>query len=261
MEDTLLGSGPSVERIRNQINQAVESGVNILIYGENGVGKELAARNIYRKSSRQEGPFVKINCEILPKMMLSSKLYGNEGGFFSGTEPNQGRQHKISNGCVLFFDKIHVIPLSIQAEIFQMIRRDKLLQPGLNRSKSTGPLILSTSTHALEPDVQEGKFDEKLYHLINGMQIYIPPLRNRTEEIPTLIDYYLEKYAFQFKNSLPLQPDSNVIQQLMRYQWPENIDQLRDVVQRFLTLGDWTIIVEELLSSARKTSHSLNMVS
>lgn len=261
MKNTLVGSGPCMERIREKINHAAESGSNIIIYGEKGVGKELTARSIYLKSSRQSQPFVRIDCESLPEKVLGDKLFGYENGSLTGAQSSQFDKPGIWEGCVLFFDKIDVTPLSIQSEIFHVLRNDKISRSELNRSKLSGFLILSAATQALEPEVRAGKFNEKLYHLINGTQIYIPPLRNRVEEIPALIDYYLKKYAFSIKNDLQLHPDINVMQQLMRYQWPENISQLKDVVQRFLTLGDWEVIVEKLLSNTSKTAHGFNSVS
>jgi DNA-binding NtrC family response regulator len=260
MEEILVGSSPFMEKLRAQIIHAAASGLNVVIYGENGVGKELAARSIYRESSRQGRPFVKIDCAALPEKMLESRLFGHENGFFTGSESSKCGKHEILQGCVLFLANIETMPLSIQHEIFRVLQNDKFSPPGFKRSKLAGPLVLSTAVHTLEPDVQAGKFNEKLYHLINGIPIYIPPLRNRAEEIPALIDYYLKKYAFQFKNSLQLQPDMTVMQKLMQYQWPENINELRDVIQRFLILNDWEAVVENLLSDSQKTSHRLNTV-
>jgi DNA-binding NtrC family response regulator len=260
MKEILVGSSSFMEKLRAQVIHAAASGLNVVIYGENGVGKELTARSIYRESSRQGRPFVKIDCAALQEKMLESRLFEHENGFFTGSESSKCAKHKMSKGCVLFLDKIAAMPLSIQHEIFRVLQNDNLWPPEFKRSKLAGPLVLSTAAHILEPDVQAGKFNEKLYRLINGIPIYIPPLRNRAEEIPALIDYYLKKYAIQFQNNLQLQPDMTVMQKLMRYQWPENINELQDVVQRFLILGDWESVVENLPSDSSKTAPRFNTV-
>ena len=201
MATPLIGTSESIERIRELIEHAADTGLNILITGESGVGKEVVAQNLYYKSQRKNKPFIKINCAALPEGLLESELFGYERGAFTGAERKKRGKFELAHKGVLFLDEIGDMPLALQAKLLRVLQSGEFAQLGSEKEVTADAWVIASTNQNLGENVKKGLFREDLYYRLNIIKIYIPPLRNRPEDIPPLIDYFIERYASQFDRS------------------------------------------------------------
>jgi two-component system, NtrC family, response regulator AtoC len=244
----LIGVSQSVERIRELIDHVADTGLNIVITGESGVGKEVVAQNLYHKSPRKTKPFVKVNCAALPDGLLESELFGFERGAFTGAERKKRGKFELAHEGVLFLDEIGDMSFSLQAKLLHVLQSGEFAPLGSEREMKTDTWVIAATNHDLEKSIKSGKFREDLYYRLNIIKIFIPPLRERPEDIPPLVDYYIDRYISQFENKQMLKPGSHIMQQLMDYSWPGNVRELQNALKRFLVVCDWEEIVDELNS-------------
>jgi transcriptional regulator with PAS, ATPase and Fis domain len=246
MGTPLIGVSQSIDRIRELILHVADTGLNIVISGESGVGKEVVAQNLREHSPRSKKPFVKINCAALPEGLLESELFGYERGAFTGAEQKKRGKFELADGGVLFLDEIGDMPLLLQSKLLHVLQSGEFSPLGSEKEIKTDTWIIAATNHELEKDIKSGKFREDLYYRLNIIKIYIPPLRNRPEDIPHLIDYYIKLYASQFDRKQIIKPEPHLMEKLISYHWPGNVRELQNIIKRVLVMGDWEEIVAEL---------------
>jgi two-component system, NtrC family, response regulator AtoC len=253
----LIGVSQSIERIRELIDHVADTGLNIVITGESGVGKEVVAQNLYHKSPRRTKPFVKVNCAALPDGLLESELFGFERGAFTGAERKKRGKFELAHEGVLFLDEIGDMSFSLQAKLLHVLQSGEFSPLGSERGFVTDTWVIAATNSELEKSIKNGKFREDLYYRLNIIKIFIPPLRERPEDIPPLVDYYIDRYVNQFDNKQMLKPGSHIMRRLMEYPWPGNVRELQNVLKRFLVVCDWDEIADELKSSATTSEQAL----
>jgi two-component system, NtrC family, response regulator AtoC len=250
----LIGVSQSIERIRELINHVADTGLNIVITGESGVGKEVVAQNLYHRSPRRTKPFVKVNCAALPDGLLESELFGFERGAFTGAERKKRGKFELAHEGVLFLDEIGDMSFSLQAKLLHVLQSGEFSPLGSEKGFITDTWVIAATNSELEKSIKNGKFREDLYYRLNIIKIFIPPLRERPEDIPPLVDYYIDRYVNQFDNKQMLKPNSHIMQRLIEYPWPGNVRELQNVLKRFLVVCDWDEIADELSASNKKIS-------
>ena len=242
----LIGSSASIERIRELIDHTVDTGLNVLITGETGVGKEVVALNLYYKSQRKDKPFIRVNCAALPEGLLESELFGYERGAFTGAERKKRGKFELADKGVLFLDEIGDMPLSLQAKLLRVLQSGEFNPLGSEKEVTADAWVIASTNQNLGENVKKGLFREDLYYRLNIIKIYIPPLRERPQDISLLIDHYLTKYTSQFGKIRLTTPSPNIIEKLISYYWPGNIRQLENIIKSCIVVGNWEEVVDDL---------------
>ncbi|WP_054031720.1 sigma-54 interaction domain-containing protein [Desulfatitalea tepidiphila] len=256
MGPPIIGVSENIRRVRELIEHVAHTGLNTVILGESGVGKEVVAQNLYQLSPRLGKPFIKINCAALPEGLLESELFGYERGAFTGAEQKRKGKFQLAHGGVLLLDEIGDMSLALQAKLLHVLQSGEFAPLGSEKDFKTDTWVIAATNHDLKQDIGEGKFREDLYYRLNIITIFIAPLRERLEDIPPLIDYYLNEYAPQLKGEHLVRPARELIEQLKSYHWPGNVRELQNVLKRMLVLGDPEKIVYELLSGSLTNSRA-----
>jgi two-component system response regulator AtoC len=246
MEIPLIGTSESIERIRRLIGHSADTGLNVLITGESGVGKEVVAQNLYYKSHRKNKPFIKVNCAALPEGLLESELFGYERGAFTGAERKKRGKFELAHEGILFLDEIGDMPRSLQAKLLRVLQSGEFAPLGSEKEVTADAWVIASTNQNLGENVKKGLFREDLYYRLNIIKIYIPPLRNRPEDIPALIDYFIEKYASRLDRNKISKPDSDAMEKLIAYNWPGNVRELQSILQSCMVIGNWKEVVDDL---------------
>src|SRR6056297_247056 len=250
-EDEMIGSGPLMDTILERIHQSAASDAKVLITGENGTGKELVAREIHRRSSRAEAPFVEVNCAAIPDTLLESELFGHEKGAFTSAVSRRKGKFEMAHGGTLFLDEIADMTLSAQAKVLRAIQEQQFERVGGEKSINVDIRLLTATNKDIEEEIAAGRFREDLYFRLNVVPIRVPPLRERIKDLPLLVEYFMNKY-----NPIPDQPPrkftSEAMKSLQRYSWPGNIRELKNFVERI------NIMTDEQEISAEVVTHFLN---
>ena len=242
----LIGKSESIERIRELIDHVAGTGLNVIITGESGVGKEVVALNLSHKSPRKDKPFIKVNCAALPDGLLESELFGFKRGAFTGAYQNKRGKFELAHQGVIFLDEIGDMSLSLQSKLLHVLQSGEFAPLGSERDVKSDVWVITATNQELEKKVKEGLFREDLYYRLNTIRIDIPPLRNRPEDIPPLIDYYIEEYSSEFDGKRISKPDAKVIEKLKAYNWPGNVRELQNILSRFRVFGNWGEIVNDI---------------
>ena len=250
MGPTLIGTSKNIIKTRELIKHVAGTGLNIVISGETGVGKEVVAQKLYESSPRKGKPFIKINCAALPEGLLESELFGYERGAFTGAERKKRGKFKIANEGVLFLDEIGDMSILLQSKILHVLQSGEFAPLGSEKEIKTNTWVMAATNHDLVQDIKNGNFREDLYYRLNIINIHISPLRERIEDIPLLIDYYMKIYNSQFDRKNLTKPDKNVMEKLLSYHWPGNVRQLQNILKKYIVLNDWEKIIEELPGGA-----------
>lgn len=248
MSPPIIGHSKEIMRIKELISHVADTGLNILISGETGVGKEVVAQNLFKLSPRSSKPFVKINCAALPDGLLESELYGYERGAFTGAERKKKGKFELAHQGVLFLDEIGDMSLPLQSKLLHVLQSGEFAPLGSEKEMKTDTWVLAATNHDLEKESKNKTFREDLYYRLNTINIHIPPLRERPEDIPLLIEYYINEYSSQFKHKDLVKPPELVVDTLKDYHWPGNIRQLQNVLKRILILGTADEILQALPS-------------
>jgi len=252
MRPPIIGVSESIIRIRELINHVAHTGLNTVITGESGVGKEVIAQSLYQKSPRLGKPFIKINCAALPEGLLESELFGFEKGAFTGAEQKRKGKFQLAHGGVLLLDEIGDMSMPLQAKLLHVLQSGEFSPLGSEKEFKTDTWVLAATNHDLTLDIKEGKFREDLFYRLNIINIFLPPLRERPEDIRPLIDYYIKEYSSQLNTSRLDIPDNSVIQKMIGYHWPGNVRELQNVLKRMLVLGNCGQIMDEVISNSSK---------
>lgn len=238
MENELIGTSKNIRRIRELIDRVARTGLNTIVCGETGVGKELVVQSLYQKSDRVGKPFVKVNCAALPDSLLESEMFGYEQGAFTGAERRRRGKFEQAHGGVLFLDEIGDMTLPLQSKLLHVLQGGDFTPLGSEKTVKTNAWVIAATNHELEKELAAGRFREDLYFRLSAIKIYIEPLRNRQEDIPYLIDYYIEKYKREFNARELMMPRQETIDRLCAYTWPGNVRELQNMLKRVMILGD-----------------------
>jgi len=231
-----LYEGEKMARVVEMIEQVADTDVTVLIEGESGVGKELVARALHDQSSRKTMPFIKVNCAALPEELLESELFGYERGAFTGAYRRKPGKFELAHGGTIFLDEIAEISPSLQAKLLQVLQDGEFARLGGRRDIQVDVRVLVATNKNLEEHVRSGRFREDLYYRLNVLNIHVPPLRERTEEIPILIQYFLEKYSRKYDKSIPtLSREASDL--LLNHDWPGNVRELENMIKRLVGYG------------------------
>lgn len=241
----LFNSTPRMREIRDTIDKVATTSASVLIRGESGVGKEVVARMIYTRSQRSNKPFIKVNCAAIPNDLLESELFGFEQGAFTGATRSKPGKFELADGGTLFLDEIGEMHPALQAKLLHVLQDGEFSRLGAKQDMSVDVRVVCATNKILEQRVAEGLFREDLLFRINVVTIHVPPLRERRDEIPGLIEYFLRKYSNVYHRKVtPLSEE--VMNFLMQYSWPGNIRELENLCKRYVIVGDATQIVREL---------------
>ena len=234
--DELIGSSRAVEDVRELIAQVAPTEATVLVLGETGTGKELVARGIHHMSARRDRVLVKVNCAALQETLLLSELFGYEKGAFTGAVGRKQGRFEIADKGTIFLDEIGEISPEAQVKILRVMQEREFERVGGNQTLKVDVRIIAATNRDLEEEVRRGRFRDDLYFRLNVIPIHTPPLRERKEDIPDLVDYFVRKHGPRMNRRIE-SVDPRAFERLMRYDWPGNIRELENVVERALVLG------------------------
>lgn len=252
-EGIFIYASDQMHRIKEILDQIANTDVTVLIQGESGVGKEVVARSIHLNSFRQEKPFVKVNCAALPQELLESELFGYEKGAFTGAYRQKPGKFELANGGTIFLDEISEISLSLQGKLLQVLQDREFSRLGGKKDIRVDVRVLVATNKNMEEGVKNGRFREDLYYRLNVVNITIPPLRERREEIPIFVEYYLDKFSKKYQKKVTPLSDK-MMKVFSQHHWLGNVRELENVIQRLIVLGNEKAIIEELTPVTKKES-------
>jgi len=246
----LVGVSRNLRRVRELIDQVAETGFNVIVCGETGVGKELVVTSLYEKSNRLGKPFVKVNCAALPDTLLESEMFGFERGAFTGAVHTRRGKFEQANGGVLFLDEIGDMSLPLQSKLLHVLQGGDFSPLGSEKQVQTDVWVIAATHRHLEREVEQGSFRDDLYYRLSTISIYIEPLRNRPDDVPVLIDYYIKKYSDELGAKTATRLSGETFAKLSNYPWPGNVRELQNVLQRVIVLGESEETIDTMLASA-----------
>ena len=256
----IIGKSESIDTVGEKISLVANHGINVLISGETGVGKEIVARNVYFESSRVGKPFIKINCAALPEGLLESELFGHEKGAFTGAEKRTRGKFQLANNGVLFLDEIGEMPLRLQSKLLHVLQDGEFSPLGSENSAKTNAWIIAATNCDVKKAVMNKEFREDLYYRLNIIRIEIPPLRDRREDIPLLMDHFIEKYRSNLKGRSISKPSGRIVEKMLAYHWPGNVRQLQNVILKTIVLGNWEEVLAEVSEEIDNTPSSVTEI-
>jgi len=239
------GNSEKMRAIATVIEQVADSDVGVLIRGESGVGKELVSRAIHQRSTRRNRPFVKVNCAALPAELLESELFGHERGAFTGAANTRIGKFEQADTGTLMLDEIGEMKPALQAKLLHVLQDGEFTKLGSNKRVQVDVRVVAATNRDLEKMMLSGEFREDLYYRLKVIELTVPPLRERRDEIPTLIDFFIARYARKYNRQA--RPLSEHLRQLfMTYDWPGNIRELENMIKRVVILQDEQLVVREI---------------
>jgi len=247
----LLGKSESIRSVFEQVAKVAPTGARVLIRGESGTGKELIAREIHERSKRSHGPFVKINCAAIPEELIEAELFGSVKGAYTGSVATREGKFEEANGGTLFLDEVGDMSLRVQTKLLRVLQEEEVEKVGDNRTIKVDVRVIAATNKDLDEEVSSGRFREDLYFRLSVVPIVSPPLRSHPEDIPLLVNAFLDAYCAE--NGLPRKTlHSNVMELLERYSWPGNVRELRNQVERMVIMSAGNVIqLEDLASEIR----------
>jgi two-component system response regulator PilR (NtrC family) len=253
---TIIGTSEPVHRVFELITQVADTKTNVLISGESGTGKELVARDIHQQSERRDAPFVAINCGAIPENLLESELFGHVRGAFTGALSNKEGLFESANGGTLLLDEIGELSPPLQVKLLRVIQERRIRRVGGTNDVAVDVRILSATNRNLVDEVAAGRFREDLYYRLNVIQILMPPLRDRREDIPLLVNHFVEKFQEELGRSVAAISDE-AMARLMDHDYPGNIRELENAIERAVALSrDGQIGLDALPSSVSRRESS-----
>ncbi|WP_136808452.1 sigma-54 interaction domain-containing protein [Desulfosediminicola flagellatus] len=242
-EGTMVGSSKSLRQLREMVRRVAKSDATILITGESGTGKELVANMIRESSDRNRKPFLKINCNTINDSILESDLFGYEKGAFTGADSQRHGKFEVVDGGTIFLDEIGDISPRMQAALLRVLQDGEIIRVGGNTPIQIDVRIIAATNNDLPKAVQDGSFRLDLFYRLNIINISIPPLRSRKEDIIDLVSHFIRRYRRAFKKDINFLPQS-VIDRLIKHDWPGNVRELENVIQRSILMSKSNVITE-----------------
>ena len=241
----MIGESGPIKKIKDTIEKVAPTDARILITGENGVGKELVARWIHEKSNRNTGPMVEVNCAAIPSELIESELFGHEKGSFTSAVKQRIGKFETANGGTLFLDEIGDMSLTAQAKVLRALQEGKITRVGAEKDINVDVRVITATNKNLLKEVDDKNFRLDLYHRLGVIIIHVPSLNERREDVPLLVDYFLDMIATEYgqpKKAI----DQKAMDALQQYDWTGNIRELRNVVERLIILSAKTISIEDI---------------
>lgn len=252
----IIGMSPVMLKLKEQITIIAPTDAWVLIRGENGTGKELVAQTIHRMSKRSHKPLVEVNCAAIPEELIESELFGYEKGAFTGAGVTKRGKFDLANGGALFLDEIGDMSLKTQAKVLRILQEQRFERVGGNKTIFVDVRIIAATNKDMEKEIAEGRFREDLYYRLNVIPIEIPPLRERIEDIPLLLETFVAGFARKMGKE-PLKIDAKIYECLQAYNWPGNVRELRNLAERMVILSRHDILTcNDLPQSYRVASRS-----
>ena len=249
----IVGKSAALRNVLNQVEVVAPTDSTVLLLGETGTGKEVIARAILNVSSRSNRPFVKLNCAAIPSGLLESELFGHEKGAFTGAVSQKIGRFELANGGTLFLDEVGDIPLELQPKLLRVLQEQEFERLGSTRTVRVDVRLIAATNRDLEEMVAEKQFREDLYFRLNVFPIRIPPLRERSEDISLLVQYYVDKYSQRMNKRIDVVPEETMAA-LCRYSWPGNIRELQNLIERAVIMTPGNVLqiqVSDLQESNR----------
>ncbi len=252
----MIGCSPAFQKIRNLIDRVAPKDVTVLISGESGTGKELVARDLHEKSIRKDKPLITMNCAALPENLVESELFGHEKGAFTGAHSQKKGKFEFADGATLFLDEIGDMSLPTQAKLLRVLQEGTFQRIGGNRTLKADVRVIAATNKDLQEEIKKGAFREDLYYRINVVQIHIPPLRERKEDIPLLAEHFFKKYNELYSKQIRKISDHAMIQ-LAEYAFPGNVREFQNLIERAVIMeqGD-ELALDFLPKSSFQIPHS-----
>ncbi len=245
----LLGNSPSIRLMREKIAMIADSRGTVLLQGESGTGKEIVARAIHESGPRRNGPFIRINCAAIPESLLESELFGYERGAFTGAVQSRQGKFELANGGTLLLDEISEMPFAMQAKLLRVLQEREFMRLGAKYATKSDVRIIATTNRNLHEEIKERRFREDLFFRLNVIPLCISPLRQRKEDIPLLVQHFVESFCAE--NSKPLlQVSDKAMASLVRLDWPGNVRQLQNVIERAVIMSTGPELDELILDLA-----------
>lgn len=233
----MIGESKAISHIKDMIEKVAATDARVLITGPNGTGKELVAHWLHEKSDRSTGPLIEVNCAAIPSELIESELFGHVKGAFTSAVRDRAGRFEAANGGTIFLDEIGDMSLSAQAKVLRALQESKVQRVGSDKDIKVDVRVIAATNKNLNKEIEEGRFREDLYHRLAVILIQVPPLNDRREDIPLLIEHFANKIAEQ-NGTAPKSFSAKAIKQLQEYDWTGNIRELRNVVERLIILGE-----------------------
>ncbi|HMK43834.1 MAG TPA: sigma-54 dependent transcriptional regulator [Dissulfurispiraceae bacterium] len=237
----LVGNSPEIRRVYDLIEKVSRSDSTILVLGESGTGKELVAKTIHASSKRAEKPFVPVNCGAIPTELLESELFGHEKGAFTGAVAMRIGRFELADGGTVFLDEIGEMPSILQVKLLRVLQERAFERIGGTKTVQTDVRIIAATNKKLEDAVKEGSFREDLFYRLNVIPVTLPPLRERSDDVIQLTDFFMKKQAVRLDRQV-IALSQEVVQVFKSYEWPGNVRELENTLERLLVLSDGDVI-------------------
>ena len=249
---TIKGTHPVMEKVLNIAQRVARSDSTILLMGESGTGKELIARYVHMHSERSNHPFMAVNCGAIPPDLLESEMFGHERGAFTGAVAARMGLFQLANGGTMFLDEIGDMTGALQVKLLRVLQEREIRPVGADRILRVDVRVIAATNRDLSAEVAGGRFREDLYYRLQVIPIVLPPLRERRSDIPTLVEYFLEKQLAKHPGRPPCRIENDAMVYLWEYDWPGNVRELENLVERMVVLSDDGIIrVDSLPANVR----------
>ncbi len=240
----IVGESGTIKALKEEIMRAGPSNGRVLIFGENGTGKELVARAIHKFSLRANGPFVSVNCAAIPGELIESELFGHEKGSFTGASAQRKGQFELANGGTIFLDEIGDMSLSTQAKVLRTLQEQEIQRVGGTKTIKVDVRVIAATNRVLEDEIKAGRFREDLYYRLNVIPFNVPPLRERKEDIPLLVDYFIKGYSAEY-GKRPKKVSDGAMRLFTGYAWPGNVREMKNIMERLVIMTPGETIKEE----------------
>ncbi|MBW8362215.1 MAG: sigma-54 dependent transcriptional regulator [Kaistella sp.] len=247
----MIGASAALKKIQDMIEKVAASDARVLITGPNGAGKELVAHAIHSQSERSKGPMIEVNCAAIPSELIESELFGHVKGSFTGAIKDKQGKFELANNGTIFLDEIGDMSLIAQAKVLRALQESKVSPVGSDKEIKVDVRVLAATNKDMQKEIESGKFREDLYHRLSVIEIYVPPLDERKEDIKLLVEHF-SKLISDEHGTAQKQFDDKAIKALENFKWTGNIRELRNVVERLLILGSNPISAEDVASFVRK---------
>lgn len=241
----VFGTSAAMRAVRQTVGKIAGANIPVLIQGPSGSGKEVIARLIHLHSQCAQGPFVKVNCAAIPGTLLESELFGYERGAFTGANTMKPGRVEMANGGTLFLDEIAEIDFGLQAKLLQLLQDNQFWRIGGREDIRVDVRVICATNRQLEEEIETGKFRQDLFYRINVVKLQLPRLRDRTEDLHSLVQYFLLNFAKKY-STVPAALSTNTMRALERHSWPGNIRELRNLIERYAILGSEESMLNEI---------------
>lgn len=232
----MIGTSPAIERVRDMIAKVAPTEARVLITGENGTGKEVVARLLFQQSNRSDAPFVEVNCAAIPSELIESELFGHEKGSFTSAIKQRIGKFEQADGGTIFLDEIGDMSLSAQTKVLRVLQESELTRVGSDKSIKVNVRVFAATNKNIKEEIEKGSFREDLFHRLNVIPIFVPPLRERKEDIPLLVEHFASLICSE--QGIPVKSFSkDAVALLQQNEWTGNIRELRNVVERLIILS------------------------